>query len=252
MSQTWRERRELARLASLPRYRPTTTRLLGPELHLADTHSFLAQYRAIFQRQRLAFKCGRPDPVVFDCGANVGLVTIYWKQIYPHARVTAFEPDPILFRLLSRNVIAFKITDVALFEAAVWIRNEVLPFLIEGADAGRLVNSPPEGATIRPVRAVRLRDFLDGPVDMLKIDVEGAEVDILLDCEDRLHLVNRIMVEYHSEEDRPQRLDEVLTTLRSAGFRFHLSTEYAARQPFISRPSNVGFDFQVDIFAFRP
>jgi hypothetical protein len=48
------------------------------------------------------------------------------------------------------------------------------------------------------VESVRLRDYLDKPIEMLKIDIEGPEYIILKDCEDVLFNVSYIFIEYHS------------------------------------------------------
>lgn len=46
----------------------------------------------------------RPDACVFDIGANIGLFSLYIKTKYPTARVYAFEPAPIAFDCLQRNL----------------------------------------------------------------------------------------------------------------------------------------------------
>jgi hypothetical protein len=71
------------------------------------------------------------------------------------------------------------------------------------------------------VRTVRLRDYLDQPIEFLKLDIEGAEVPVLLDCSDRLEQVEHLFVEYHSFIGLPQPLDCLISILRSAGFRFY-------------------------------
>ncbi len=54
------------------------------------------------------------------------------------------------------------------------------------------------------VRTVRLADYLIGDrIDLLKIDIEGAEVPVLEDCAARLDWVDRVFVEYHSFTDLP-------------------------------------------------
>jgi tRNA1(Val) A37 N6-methylase TrmN6 len=41
---------------------------------------------------------------VFDCGANIGFATIFFKWLFPKARIYAFEPDPATYALLEKNV----------------------------------------------------------------------------------------------------------------------------------------------------
>lgn len=246
------ERAELRRLSTLPRRSAAVTTLLGAPLHVADGLSFVWQYEAAVRDESYRFVAGRPDPFIVDCGANVGVTVLYWKRLYPAARVLAFEPDPALFRLLGANVRAFGLADVTLLERAVWISDRELEFWFEGTDGGRLVDAgeapPGERGT---VGAVRLRDYLDCDVDLLKVDIEGAEVDVILDCADRLGRVRALCVEYHSFRNREQRLDELLTVLRRAGYRVHVRPVNVSRQPFVDRVENIGMDLQLDVFAYR-
>ena len=230
------------------RYEPTTTHLAGVRTRVVDGPSFASAYEAIFVREIYRFPARAPDPLILDCGANVGLAVLYWKTIYPAARIIAFEPDASVFAALEQNLAASGLADVNAVRAAVWTEDGELSFWSEGADAGRLAAGG-EGHT--RVRAVRLRDELDKPVDLLKLDIEGAEVDVIVDCADQLTNVARLFVEYHSLVGHEQRLDELLAALRPAGFRYFLEPEYPSGQPFMLRDVHVGMDNQVNIYAFR-
>jgi len=243
---------EMKRLQSMPRYTKTTSSLLGPTIGLVDSVSFLAQYRVIFAREKYRFTAKRPNPVFLDCGANIGLMSIYWKRAYPRARIIAFEPDPDVFEVLSWNVAHLGLSDIELVQKAVWTCADELPFWVEGADAGRLVQRGDD--TTRATRAVqtaRLRDYLDMEIDMLKLDIEGAEVEVILDCADRLNNVHNVLVEYHSFHSQKQRIDELLHALLVADFRLHVLPDTVSPQPFLSRLDNMGMDLQLDIFAYR-
>jgi FkbM family methyltransferase len=243
---------EMKRLQSMPRYTKTTTNLLGPTITLVDSVSFLAQYRVIFGREKYRFTAKRPNPVIVDCGANIGLMSIYWKRAYPRARIVAFEPDPDVFRVLSWNVAHLGLPDIELVQRAVWMCTDELPFWVEGADAGRLVHQsddPPRPT--RLVQTVRLRDYLATEIDMLKLDIEGAEVEVVLDCLDRLKNVHNVHVEYHSFHSQKQRIDELLHALLAADFRLHVLPDTVSPQPFFSRLDNMGMDLQLEIFAYR-
>jgi FkbM family methyltransferase len=244
--------RELRRLRELPARTRTTTRLLGPTLRVVDPVSFLEQYEAIFERELYRFVPRRENPVILDCGANIGLLSIYWKRRHPGAHIVAFEPDPELVEVLAANLAATGSEDVEVVPRAVWTDEGEMDFWSEGSDGGRLLwdASDSRPANCR-VRTVRLRDSLTGATDMLKLDIEGAEVDVLLDCADRLEQVDHVFVEYHSFHAREQRLDELLQVLRRAGFRTQILPEVAARQPFVGRPEHLGMDLQLNIFGYR-
>lgn len=246
------QERELWRLVHLPPHQATTTELLGPALQVVDGPSFYWTYKGIIERESYNFSTDDPQPLILDCGANVGLSVIFFKRRFPQARIVAFEPDPAVFAALEHNVSKMVGTEnVELVMAAVWSsQNASLPFFAEGSNAGRLGERPQNAPTIK-VPSVRLRDYLDQPVSMLKLDIEGAELEVLQDCADKLGQVSYLFVEYHSFHGKQQRLDEVLAILRKAGFRIHLENDQVLASPFIDRTDILGMDLLVNVFAYR-
>jgi len=244
--------RELERLSRMPRYKPAQTTLLGFPMQIADARSMIAGYREIFVNQHYQFRAATRQPLIIDCGANIGLSVIFFKKLFPESTVVAFEPDPELFGLLRKNVAQLQGGKVELHNKAIWKEDANLQFKREGGFSGRIPKfAGDEKAGLVNVEAVRLSTFLKQPVDFLKIDIEGAEGEVLKECAPHLHNVRNLFVEYHSHESEPQTLHEILSILRNAGFRYHLKEAYTARAPFIERPPMVGMDLQLDIFAFR-
>jgi FkbM family methyltransferase len=244
------DRNGLRRIAALPRYTPGETSLLGPPFRLNDALAFVNAYEQIFRREVYRFATTRAAPLVIDGGANTGLATVWFKRRYPNARVLAFEADPDVFALLKANCAALA-PDAELVPRALWTAETTLRFRQEGADAGRLLPDGAAGDEAVAVPTVRLRDYLDQEVDLLKLDVEGVETDLLEDCKDRLGNVRNLFVEYHSFVGRPQTLDRLLATLREAGFRVHVHAPAEAPSPLVSRPGYLGMDLQLNVFAFR-
>lgn len=244
-----RERRETARLTALPRYAPTVTHLLGPAVALVDAASFLWTYQDVFQRGIYAFRTASERPYIIDAGANIGLSVIYFKRLYPASEIVAFEPDPNLFAILQRNVRAHGYEDVELVPRALWSSETKLDFWQEGADGGRIALG--EDRKTATVQTARLRGYLHRPVDLLKLDIEGAEAEVLSDCRDLLDTVARVYVEYHSFACQPQTFPTLVDVLAGAGFRIHLQPCSVARQPFLERPPASGLDMQVHVFGFR-
>lgn len=157
--------------------------------------------------------------LVFDVGANVGVFTR--EQVRCGAEVYAFEPNPDCYRRLSRMVKANDLADrVRTFDCAL------------GREAGTAGLHVPNGWTTSgsikqlsdsnggmPIVDVTTLDSIVSAlevthVDLLKIDTEGAEIDVLLGAEEALKIVRRIVVEYHS----PSLRQEVLQLLQVRGF----------------------------------
>jgi len=241
--------RELARLSSLPRYQPTVTEVNGRSIEVVDAASFLFMHGEIFEQQIYCFEASTPQPLIIDGGANIGLSVIYFKELYPESRIIAFEPDEEVFAVLQRNVEKNGYQQVELLQRALWSSETTLSFMHEGADGGRIAE--PQDTNCRSIRTARLRDYLDRHVDFLKLDIEGAETEVLLDCADLLYNVENLFVEYHSFVTRPQTLHTLMEILANAGFRLHIHPPITSPQPFLRRNVHLDMDMQLNIFAFR-
>jgi FkbM family methyltransferase len=240
---------ERLRLATLPRYVETLTELPGHPWHIPDGPSFLASWEEIFDREIYNFNAGDGPVRILDCGANVGVSCLYFSKRFPQAKITAFEPDPKIFGFLQSNLASAGCRNVELIAKAVWSANTTLRFQSEGADAGRVEAGA--GSNMIEVPAIRLRDFLAGPVDLLKLDIEGAETEVMQDIAPCLQTVRHIFVEYHSFAGRPQTLGSLIQILTDAGFRVYVHPMHVAPRPFLEIKSHLGMDMQLNIFARR-
>lgn len=240
---------ERRRLERLPRYTPTVTTLPGRPFEIVDALSFLEMFEEIWEGESYLFPARTERPLILDGGANVGLSVVFFKTMYPQSEIIAFEPDERIFAVLERNVKSWGLSDVRLIPRAVWREATFLPFLSEGSYGGRLARAGDAGAGHVP--SVRLRDYLDRGVDLLKLDIEEGETEVLEDCRDRLGNVAHLFVEYHGAADRPQALPRLVSLLSGAGFRLNVRAGNDSRRPFMARKINMGNDLQLEIFAFR-
>ncbi|HMH20595.1 MAG TPA: FkbM family methyltransferase [Puia sp.] len=190
-------------------------------------------------------------PYIIDCGANVGLSVIYMKQLYPDAEIVAFEPDERNFELLTRNVESFGLSDVTLRKEAVWKENTMIKFSGEGTTNSKIDNNA--NILSRDVKAIRLKDLLDRRIDFLKIDIEGAEYDVVKDLEENLHYVNNLFIEYHGSFEKNNELSELLTFIVRNGFRFYIKEAAISYEtPFYRRQKGqIPYDIQLNVFCFR-
>jgi FkbM family methyltransferase len=240
---------ELERLARLPPCQSTITNLLACKWEIVDAPSFLSMYQEIFLREVYRFAAPTQRPFIIDGGANVGLGVLYFKRLYPDAEIIAFEPDPAICAVLKRNVNSSGLRDVTIVQRALWDSAGRLEFMIEGSWAGRLARSGGSGHQV--VETVRLRDYLSRTVDFLKLDIEGAETEVLADCAGLLHKVQNLFVEYHSFAGEPQTVDRLLGLLIGAGFRLYLSSPHHPPQPFLKSQPYLGIDTALNVAAQR-
>lgn len=238
------------RLNRVPRFTEKNIDAAGFILDVPDCASFLSGFKEIFVENCYAFTPRSNTPRILDLGANIGLSILFFKKEYPGAEIEALEADPAIFHYLQKNVRGNGFSDVQLFNNAAWYENTTLEFQVEGADGGRIAKSV--GGHVINVTAIDMYEFMsDRHYDLLKMDIEGAEVDVVRRCRDKLFNVDHLFVEYHSVVNEKQRLDELLEILTSVGFRYHIHSPNPAKSPFISINQIVNYDMLLNVFAWR-
>jgi FkbM family methyltransferase len=245
---------ELKRLSKLKRYTPGSFSWEGAVLNFPDAASFLFTYKEIFEEQIYKFETRNQSPYIIDCGANIGMSVIYFKQLYPNANIIAFEPEKKIFKYLKDNIAALNLAKVELKNEAVWKEDGSLLFLNEGADASRisLVGDMADKKSSYSVDAVRLSRFINREVDFLKLDIEGAEFEVLKEIEPQLKFVKRLFVEFHSFDKREQQLDILLLLLKRNGYIYYIDTPVRMRtSPFVDKDTFLSFNFFLNIYAER-
>lgn len=238
--------------ARAPRATPGRLDAGGRTIEYADLHSFYHQVTQIFGARLYATAHRTSAPVIVDCGAHIGLASLFFKECHPDARVQAYEADAAIASMCRHNLAACGFADVAVTAAAVWTHAHGVGFAARGDDSGH-VAAP---GTHR-VESIRLRDVLAAaPIDLLKLDIEGAEFDVLADCGDVLGNVSRLIVEVHAFGHSTDRVGTLLQTIEAAEFRYafadlhHATWKTAsATPPFGAVPTD---RYYFTLFAWRP
>ena len=252
------------KLARVPRYQPGFVTTGNWQLHYLDATSLLSAFDVIVVKRWNDFASEKKNPVILDGGANIGISTIHYKRLFPDAVITSFEPDQRACDLLRRNLAANKIHDVEVVEKALWVNNGSTSFFSEGADANRLVSADDDVdqlMTLTPstkeftVETVRLADYLaNTKYDLVKLDIESAETDVIVDCGDTLRNVTNLVIEFHLTNSKPRDLARTLETL--AEQEFHVSVcSYGPWVDLLHQTSSapkVEFDQYLLISAWRP
>ena len=212
----------------------STVSIDGLRLRVTDGPNAYMQYKDEFVRRNYSFASTRANPVVIDGGANMGMFSIATRREHPSARITAFEPDPAVFALLRENLHRNGAADVTLINAALGAARGETTFTPDGEAGGAL---DPRGAD--RVRVEPLSAYLDDEVDFLKLNIEGAELDVLREAATagRLRNVGAMVIEYHGWPHAEQRLGLILSLLDAEGFRylvhdFDEQTNPATKPPF--------------------
>lgn len=185
------------------------------EVEYRSASDLRGQYSEIFVRRHYAVKMATPEPVIVDAGGNIGMSAIWFKQNYPGAKLTVYEADPELAAILARNLAAANISEVDVRNSAVWIHDGFVNFECSGRDSGAI---NPQGGT--RIAAVDLASNIPERVDLLKLDVEGAEYAIIerLCQTGAVSRIQNLVAEVHVKRGEMDRLITTLRLLRDAGF----------------------------------
>ncbi len=248
---------KLAFSSVFPAAAPQKARIRGATIRVLDYASFLGLFIEIFVRREYHFTFDSPSPLILDCGSNIGVSLLYFKTTYPGSRIIAFEPDETAFGTLQENVEANRWDFVELHHAALLSQDGQIDFFSDPALPGSVIMSAYEqrvkGAEGRvtarqTVSALRLSSFVTEPVDLLKMDIEGAELDVMEDLAQtgKLPLIRQIVLEYHHHLNAGEnRMARLFALLEENGFGYQIHAPCA--RPFAQR------DFQdMLIYAYRP
>ena len=217
------DNRILNELREMKRHTPGTVRVLGWDLAYVDGPSLWSSIDILVKKGYNDFP-GRGDkPFILDCGANIGISVLNYKRKFPGARIIAFEPAPVMFETLKGNLGRNGISAVELVQAAVWVRNGEVPFFLEGADGSKIVSGGESENVVR-VRSISLSDYITDTVDLIKLDIEGAEFEVVPSIREKLHLVKNLVVECHLDHGKVGRFSALLDVLSGSGFQIAINS----------------------------
>lgn len=246
---------EITKLSKIGRYQEDQITTKRGLLKFIDACTLIEGNREIFLDEIYNFYSDSSDPTIIDCGANIGLASIYFKTIYPNSQVLAFEPDPSAYNCLVNNMKNLGLSNrFFATQAAVWIHERGVEFDIEGGFSGQ-IHKHGHNAVKRTVEvpSISLKRIISEypKIDLLKIDIEGAEIDVLKDISDSLSNISNIFIEYHSHINDVQMLGDMLNILSHHSFRYHITPAYTVSTPFINRQTMLGMDLQLNVFGYR-
>lgn len=204
--------------------------------------------------------CGyipKSGDVVMDIGANFGVFTAYCAL--NGCWVYAYEPHPVAYKMLKETVKRTGIRDnVEGYDFAIWTEKGIsLPFMSNSGyeigatwlwSNGTLVvdNGPvPESRAVIHVPTVTLEEALsmEDEWDCVKMDIEGAEFDVLLDASDEcLRKIKYLTIEVHNHQANKDKHDAMAA---------RLETIFTLTGTKDGNPELAGQDRWISLFATR-
>ncbi len=144
-------------------------------------------------------------PVIIDAGAHIGVSTLYFAKLFSNAQIIAIEPNPITRELLENNIWNNRLEDrVSVLPVALSNQTGSAPLFHLPTKQWQLnANLTPQAwngdklSESLEVKTVTLSSLLTQPIDIVKLDIEGAELLVLKEARAKLNLVQQLWVEFH-------------------------------------------------------
>lgn len=236
------------------------------EIHVHAAHGVVLKYDPALPRSVLALPAGgmwEPHEtqlmldqlagaqVFFDIGANTGWFSLVAGRCMPNLAVHAFEPVPSTCRLLAHNVGLNALSNVTVNNLGLWSQSGQLRFTNYRGPKNHITTDPRE-TRVDVVPVVRLDDYVRDHniqrIDLIKCDVEGAELHMLQGAADTLgRLGPKVLLE--TEASYAERFGstprQVLEHMLDLGYRYSVVTEegVAPASGDIQADTAKGYDF---------
>ena len=190
-------------------------------LTLRPNTSDTGTFRQIFFRGEYDIDPGFDPEYIIDGGANIGLFAVLFASRYRNAKIYSIEPDMNNFSLLLENTQQYK--NVTCIQSGIWDKETYLKIVDQGwGEWGYMVEEVPE-QTAGAIKAVSLNGIMHQyelpRLDIVKLDVEGAEMNIFGDdYSEWLSKTRLLIIELH-DRMKPGSSDPFWKAIRKLDFR---------------------------------
>lgn len=208
--------------------------ILDFRMRIAQPFDTFVQFREIFLEENYYFNSASKSPFIIDGGANTGMALAYFKWLYPESVITAFEPNPELFKICEENIKINGWKNITLHPYALSDKEgtakfNIYPLMPMGSGlTERFTNSHASQDSYQTtVQTVRLSNFLSDYTDFIKLDIEGAENSVITEIEQKLaDGCGAGFIEYHYDiKNGSNPLGEIISILENNGFYYRITGE---------------------------
>lgn len=172
---------------------------------------------------QLLEKTIKAGDTVLDIGAHIGYHTLTMAKLAgPSGKVYAFEPDPVNFALLKKNIEVNGYQNTVLCQKAVSNRNgQDKLYIGKNSNALNRIYNSRHGQSSINIESVRLDDFIKGKVDLIKIDINGGEGIAFQGMQSILRRTSKIILEFYPVFVKEGGVDpmRILNTLQENDFK---------------------------------
>ncbi len=137
---------------------------------------------------------------ILDLGANIGLASLFYAQRYPAAKIVAVEPSLNNVEILKRNTLDWP--NIRVVQAAAWNTDGTVNLVDPGIGhwgmqvaAADLTRAPSPVAALTVSTLLKQNDI--DHLDLLKVDIEGAEKEVFETSDEWMKCVSAVVIELH-------------------------------------------------------
>lgn len=211
------------------------------QVHFPNYLEFCLLFIEIFGLEEYKLSKSYVKPTIIDGGSSWGMSVLYFKNLYPQAKIIAIEANARTVEYLKRNIKVNKINNTRVVNAMLSARKGKQSFFsfktdgsVSDTAAQDFIRSRSDYKT-STVFSIRLSELLHGKSDIVKLDIEGMEGEVLAEAKHKLKSISEIIMEHHpSMNVRRNSLKKITRILSANGFAY---TIHNTKQIF-SRPAS--------------
>ena len=234
-------------------YKHRTTNMFDYQISFFNYRILNFLFQKIFLQNSYYFTCNTKTPFIIDAGSNIGMSVLYFKKLYPNSNILCFEPDPVTFRILNKNIKQNGLTNIKTINKAISSNEKPIIFYTNNDAPGHpcmsiistRINNQTKPITIP---SAKLSSFINREVDFLKMDIEGAETDVIQELAQskKINLIKQMIIEFHHHiyPNKKDLLATILKTLEDSGFTYQINADCSF--PFVKEQKQ-----DILIFAYK-
>lgn len=169
-------------------------------IFLRNNTSDITVFYQIFLAESYKFNYGVVPKLIIDCGSNIGLSSVFFKNKFPEAKIISIEPEESNFEILLKNT--EKYTDIHCLKSG--ILNKTTNLIVKPTEYGNwsFVVEEVDYKNNETIPALSISDIIKkfniSQIDVLKIDIEGSEKELFnSNYEDWLPNTKIVIIELH-------------------------------------------------------
>ena len=167
---------------------------------LRKASSDIAVFHQVFINKEYKLKAGFNPRFIIDGGGNIGLAALYFANVYPDAKIVSVEPESDNYNMLIDNTRAYD--NIHPIQSGLWNKSTYLKVKNIGLDDWGFVVEECDKEGAETFRALSIADIMSqyqvDEIDILKLDIEGAEKEVFTSNYDRwLPKTKILIVELH-------------------------------------------------------